>query len=70
MKIIESITIADISVDEIMHKFREQIQKCMREKFLFFYLNTNYSLFSFIVQNQDSFLKLVYVQTMKKRHSC
>ena len=49
VEIIESITIADISVNKITYKFKEQIQKCTREKFLFFYLNTNYSLFNFIV---------------------
>ena len=49
VKIIESITTADISVDEIMCKFRKQIQKCMRKKILFFYLNANYSLFDFII---------------------
>ena len=49
VKIIESIMTVSISVDKITHKFREWIQKCTRKKFLFFYLNTNYSLFNFIV---------------------
>ena len=74
-EIIESITTVSILIDEITHKFREQIQKCTRKNrsvqkrnFYFFYLNANYSLFDFIVYTTTYLRHHTEAQTKSECH--